>query len=592
MTHQAPHTKKSDTRRGERGAALISALLISTLLLAAGGSLVVATMMSATNSLDATPEMQAYYASETGLQSALNVLRGNVTANPALPAGQRIDFRRAVTLTEANDAAGGDTANFSRLSRWVQYNFPAGAGLANRDRVIVGNAATYTPLTGLAYSLRVNDPHDTHIINYSTDGQFIAPAGATVSGDGRTLTVTAGALTVNVAYTPKAASAVTAVPPAASNLGSLTVTRAGTGTVNIPNGTQLRVTINQTAPWSSSVMLNATLDGQLVISAAGTVTTNTLRLSFPNGADTVSDGASYTVTGLNASNQLALAHPAATTLQATVAAQEPRFLLVRSTGIGPKGARKELQMMVRRSNLDLDPPAALTVAGGNAITLNLGNSANVSYQGAAGRPAVAVSPPNGGYAQGQVNGVNGTCTTNCQVSPPSVGQLGTTVPAPGFLQSPDNARAFLANVKAIASGQGRLFTSQATVTGGMGTATSPKITVIDNYNGAAVDLGPGYQGNGLLVVTGNMETRGQTSFDGIILVLGRGSMQRNGGGNGEIAGSIIVACFNPNDPDADTWCNPFFDINGGGTANVQFDPLKVAEALKGTGRGVMGIIEN
>lgn len=591
MTHHAPQAAESATRRGERGAALISVLLISTLLLAAGGSLILSTMMSATNALDATPEMQAYYAAETGLQSALNVLRGNVAASPALPAGQRIDFRRAVALADANNTAGGDTSNFSRLSRWVQYNFPAGVALANRDRVVVGNAATYTPLTGMAYSLRVNDPHDTHIINYSTDGAFAAPAGATVSGDGRTVTVTAGTLTVNIAYTPRAAGTVTAVPPAASNLGTLTVTRTGSGTVNIPDGTRLNININQTAPWAGSSSIFANVTGQLVVSPAGGITLNTLKLTFPNGSAASTDGADFVVTNLTGGD-FSLTFPAAATLQANVAAQEPKFLLIRSTGFGPRGARKELEMMVRRHNLDLDPPAALTLAGGNAMTLNLGNSANVSYQGAGGRPAVAVSPNNAGYAQGRVNSVNGTCTTDCQVSPPTVGQLGNGVPTPTFLQSPDNARAFLANVKALAASQGRLFSSQSAVTGGMGTVGSPKITVIDNYNGSAVDLGPGYQGNGVLVVTGNMETRGQTSFDGVILVLGRGNMQRNGGGNGEIGGSIIVACFDPNDPDADTWCNPLFDINGGGTANVEFDPEKVNEALRGTGRGVLGIVEN
>ncbi|MBA3767111.1 MAG: hypothetical protein H0W99_09015 [Acidobacteria bacterium] len=61
-------------RRGERGAALIMTLLISTLLLTAGGALILTTSMSGTNPLGATAEMHAYYAAEAGLQSALNVL--------------------------------------------------------------------------------------------------------------------------------------------------------------------------------------------------------------------------------------------------------------------------------------------------------------------------------------------------------------------------------------------------------------------------------------------------------------------------------------------------------------------------------------
>ena len=44
----------------ERGAALISVLLISTLLLTAGGALILTTAMTGTGTVDATAEMEAY----------------------------------------------------------------------------------------------------------------------------------------------------------------------------------------------------------------------------------------------------------------------------------------------------------------------------------------------------------------------------------------------------------------------------------------------------------------------------------------------------------------------------------------------------
>ena len=62
----------------ERGAALITALMVATLVLAAGGALILTTGMSATTSIDATAEMQAYYGAEAGLQQSLNALRGNL----------------------------------------------------------------------------------------------------------------------------------------------------------------------------------------------------------------------------------------------------------------------------------------------------------------------------------------------------------------------------------------------------------------------------------------------------------------------------------------------------------------------------------
>ena len=181
-------------RRGERGAALVMTLLISTLLLAAGGTLVFSTMMSATGAIDSTPEQQAYYAAESGLQGALNVLRGNVAPNPALSAGQTMTFTRALTLADSNDTVGGDTATVSRLSRWLQYNYPTNAGLAARDRVVLGDAAAYSPITGMAYSVAVTDPYDQARMRFSTDGTFTAGTvggglTSTLSNSNRTLKI-------------------------------------------------------------------------------------------------------------------------------------------------------------------------------------------------------------------------------------------------------------------------------------------------------------------------------------------------------------------------------------------------------------------
>src|SRR2546423_4868890 len=92
-------------RPGERGAALITTLLVATFLLAAGGALIFTTAMSGVTSSDSTTEMQAYYGAEAGLQAAVNVLRGNAQSNPA---GTKATFRNVA-----------DNAN---LSTWLTYN--------------------------------------------------------------------------------------------------------------------------------------------------------------------------------------------------------------------------------------------------------------------------------------------------------------------------------------------------------------------------------------------------------------------------------------------------------------------------------------
>ena len=80
-------------RAGERGAALITAVLLSLLLLAAGGTLVLTTTMTGITARDSTAEMQAYYAAEAGVARTLEVLRGNVQSNPA---GTRAFFQNIV----------------------------------------------------------------------------------------------------------------------------------------------------------------------------------------------------------------------------------------------------------------------------------------------------------------------------------------------------------------------------------------------------------------------------------------------------------------------------------------------------------------
>ena len=103
----------SRARAGERGAALVTAMLVAMLLLAAGGALVVTTGMTATNAVDATAEAQAYYAAEAGMQSVLSVLRRNVASKPA---GTAANFRSVVCANADPCNNAGDMSLW--LPRW------------------------------------------------------------------------------------------------------------------------------------------------------------------------------------------------------------------------------------------------------------------------------------------------------------------------------------------------------------------------------------------------------------------------------------------------------------------------------------------
>src|SRR5687768_18476587 len=75
-------TKIKNGRGNERGAALISTLLISMLLMVVAGAVILTTSMSAVLAVDSTAELQAYYSAEAGVNAAVNVIRGNVQSNP------------------------------------------------------------------------------------------------------------------------------------------------------------------------------------------------------------------------------------------------------------------------------------------------------------------------------------------------------------------------------------------------------------------------------------------------------------------------------------------------------------------------------
>ena len=122
-----------EARAAERGAALITVLLISMLILAAGGTLILTSAMTGANAIDATAEKQAYYAAEAGLQEAMNVLRGNMAPDAAVAAGTKMNLRTAITPDLSNGAgrSGGattpcitDTAaapSPCRLAGWLPY---------------------------------------------------------------------------------------------------------------------------------------------------------------------------------------------------------------------------------------------------------------------------------------------------------------------------------------------------------------------------------------------------------------------------------------------------------------------------------------
>lgn len=643
--------RPAQARARERGAALITVLLVSTLMLAAGGAVIMSTAMTATNSIDSTGEAQAYTAAEAGIQAALNVMRGNVAPSP-LPtpnAGStvsddnKINFRRAVTRgsssspsTPSSNKPSDPASAPIRLSRWLTYNYTS-PDSTYPDRVILGDPATYSPLTGMAYRVEVEDPDASDTVDFTTEGVFDCRgvSNCTVSANKRTITFTTPVLglgSLSITYLPRAAASFTAWPAnTAQTFGKFTVSTTGVS-VSIPSlGTTkptftLRVT--QTKPWSGTTQFVATVESTSVPA----VSVSTLDFTYKSAT---AEETRYQL--CNSCDPLEILKPSAgdTTIGSTITAPNPRRLIIRSIGYGPRGAQKRLAAELNRFKLELDPPAPIVIRGADPdpagsvpaeMTFDLGDSAAKHYSGAdlggidSPKPTVAINlydwhAGRGGIKKGstvadpELSILDVDTIPNPWPTPaptplsPAPGTPGVSAPesvlTPDWLTTADKARTFLLEMEKTAretdvtTGRpnGRYFdaSNKASLNGYAGDDDpyTPMITFVDSdftLEGGA----------GLLIVTGRLTLKGNDDFKGIILVLGKGEVVRSGSGNGKVQGSWVVAHFNRTFPlgtESRKFLAPSFDVSGGGNGAFDFDSRKIRDANNVLGGRIVGVVE-
>ncbi len=262
-----------------------------------------------------------------------------------------------------------------------------------------------------------------------------------------------------------------------------------------------------------------------------------------------------------------------------VSAGDPTRLMLKVTGYGPKGAMKQLDLVVKRTNFDYVPPAMLMMRGsddGTPVVFDVGASNAKDYSGH-DHSGSGVLPSFGATSDADRDIEISADTKDTAASPKSA-TFGVSA-LPSFLRSANAARAFVADQKANAISQGRYFTS---FSGYSGSVASPAFTFVDGD--CTLDGGAG-----LLIVTGNLEMNGNPSFNGLILVLGGGSINRDGGGNGDIYGALAVAHFPLTGNGGFTSAS--FHTNGGGTSTMQYDSDAVRQALNLAGPRVLGVSE-
>ena len=438
--NQAQSEHDPRMRRNERGAALITSLLIATLLLVAGGALIQITSMSAANAIDATAETQAYYGAEAGLQAALNALRGNAAhTGSALPSGMTtINFRNAVIAGSSNDCpngANGDPSGVARLSRWLPYSDTQTAG----TRVTVGTNPT------IQYDVVVIQPGPDGIFGTADDNQMPTPP------------------------------------------------------------------------------------------------------------------------------------------------LQPSRLLIQTTGYGPRGARKQMSMIVARDAFDPLVPAMMTLvgtpAGAPAMSFDSGNSANHVFSGT--DHACTVGPcPAPLPAFGTTNLIDNTLATTNAASNTTSTPAAAVVSLPAYLQSPAATRTFLDQMQALAILGAEAGTATYLPSGGSGNPSGFTFVKGDYTMGSG-------SSSGLLIVTGELTTHGDTNFSGLVLVLGVGAINRDGGGGGAFYGATFVANVDwpAQSPALTHFGAPFFNFNGAGNATMQYDSSATENAFNLLPAPVLGVCE-
>jgi Tfp pilus assembly protein PilX len=601
-------TRKKKSRESEKGAAMVMVLLVSFLLLVASAGLLLETSMNTMNVTDSTAEQQAYNAAESGVQSAINVLRGNVKPNPLFNADEdhkdnRINYTKAVRLGGSN--AAGDSSTVARLSRWMDYNYaPNGINdTAVPARVTMGKYQTgYEPRSGYAYSLSVTDPdHTGEILSFNTTGSFFDETPSTRGWKDGSITFNGASSGDKVIISYSAGSAKNNLDVASglitTNFGSFDVEVQGAG-ASITEDVRFDITFNMKAPYDASRGIRGWIRKAIVDSDSDSVVFDFDSPAFELMGSTGT--LNFDPPGVN---QLLISENSGeTSIQGSITQAEPFRLVIRSIGYGPRGARKELEATIQKNFFNgLSAPATLTLVGKPGTNFSAGNSAVVKYFGSdLAEGSSVIIPPIGTTNQSNLDDVYNDLTKNGTRSiddikadldaPPS----DVSREMPFWLQSPDNLNKTILELRRVAKASGRLFQNGAEPADG-DYGNNENATGITFVQG---DLTISGDGGGILVCTGKLTFHGAFKFNGLIIVTGAEGFERTGGGNGLLQGNTVIAPYNPahitpdnpNDAPAE-FLTPNYRISGGGNSTIQFNSNSVANGMTAISNIVLGVAE-
>lgn len=552
---------------------MVIVLLISLLLLTASVGLLMESSSNTQNVSDATSEYQAYNAAESGLQAAINVLRGNVVPNPLINSSEsanhisnKIDFRKAANPAYSNKS--GDPISQARLSRWLDYNYTP-EWETTAERVAVGSD-NYNPQTGYAYSVTVTDPDNTgEIVSYTTTGKFLDLSGILRDE----ITIGSGLNLAKLIYEPATVSNLNVKSGSAkANFGRFKLIPLGIGAAVLGVDLRFQIIVNMTAPYTGTRVIRGWLKPSLA-------SPSLLQFDF--------DSKSYQLMGSTITldnDPMNVVLLGFTEINGTITQPEPYRLLVRSVGYGPRGARKELEAIVQKNFFNgMTAPATITMVGSSLnFNFSAGNSQNVTYSGIDVASDVII-PPVGVTNSANLSVVKNElcigCKPNTNGTPSDV-----TAELPFWLQSTANLNSTIQSLKTVAKASGRYFANGQSPTNFGNSSNGTGITFVDgdvSFSGA---------GGGILICTGKLTLHGGFDFKGLIIITGSDGIIRNGGGNGTLQGNIVIAPYNPNNLSGG-FLSPKYDISGGGNSKVIYNSSSWDNGMAAVSNFVIGVAE-
>jgi len=233
-----------------------------------------------------------------------------------------------------------------------------------------------------------------------------------------------------------------------------------------------------------------------------------------------------------------------------------------SFGFGPSNSLAIISEVVKK--LTLPPlPGAIVLPGPN-VNFQGGNS---NASSVAGGPESAVTLTSDVARESVVNQLTSISRLDNYTCNAGVGNCVNNESAtidPGWT-SVSNLENIYNTLKSVAdvAVTGNVTLTEAQV----GTTSDRKIVVIDGN----ATLGP-VNGAGILIVTGQLTLSGNFNYHGLILCIGQGNLLRNGGGNGDITGAIVVAkTRDTSNTKLTTLGNPTYNTAGGGNSDIVYD---------------------